>query len=201
MIGKTFLKGLAAILPLAITLALLMWFFSLIEGTLGSLIKDIIGPKFYFPGLGILVGLVIVFFVGLFMNAWIVQKLYQWTDLLFKRIPIVKALYNSVKELLKFFNSSKGKTDSNVVIITFQGMKLIGLVTRDNFDDMPAELGKEGDIAVYIPMSYQLGGFTVIVPKTMVQPVPDMTTEKGLRFVVTAGMQTSPDKNIEREGI
>lgn len=191
--GKIFLKGLAAILPLAITLALLIWFFSLIEGSIGFLVKQLIGAKHYFPGLGLLVGLVLVFIIGFFLNAWVVQKIYQWVDLLFKKIPVVKALYGSVKELLKFFNSPKGKTSSNVVMITIQGMKLIGLVTREQFDDMPEGVGGKDDVAVYIPMSYQIGGFTVIVPRSMIQPIPDMTTEKGLRFVVTAGMQAAPE--------
>jgi uncharacterized membrane protein len=195
---KIFLKGLAAILPLAITLALLIWFFSLIEGSIGFLVKHLIGPEYYFPGLGLLVGLVLVFIVGFFLNAWAVQKIYQWIDLLFKKIPVVKALYGSVKELLKFFSSPKGKSKSNVVMITIQGMKLIGLVTREQFDDMPAGVGGRDEIAVYIPMSYQIGGFTVIVPRSMVQPIPEMTTEKGLRFVLTAGMQTSPEEGAEK---
>jgi uncharacterized membrane protein len=195
--AKIFLKGLAAILPLAITLALLIWFFSLIEGTMGFLVKHLIGAKNYFPGLGLLVGLILVFILGFFLNAWIVQKIYKGIDLLFKKIPVVKALYGSVKELLKFFSSPKGKSNSNVVMITIQGMKLIGLVTRENFDDLPGQVGGKDDIAVYIPMSYQLGGFTVIVPRSTVQPVPEMTTERGLRFVVTAGMQATKGEENE----
>lgn len=193
MLAKIFFKGLAAILPLAITLALLLWFFSLIEGSIGFIIKEIIGPKNYFPGLGLLVGLGLVFVLGFFMNAWIGQKLYAWVDSLFHRIPVVKALYGAIKELLQFFSSAKGKSTSNVVMVTIQGMKLIGLITRESFDDLPSEVGGPGDIAVYIPMSYQLGGFTIIVPKSMVQPVPGMSTEKGLRFAVTAGMQTTTE--------
>lgn len=72
-------------------------------------------------------------------------------------------------------------------MITFLDMKIMGLVSRDNFEDLPKGIGGEGDVAVYIPMSYQIGGMTVILPKSMVQPV-NMGIEQGLRFAATAGM-------------
>lgn len=199
MIAKIFLKGLAAILPVAITIALLVWFFSLIEGTVGFVIKKLIGPEYYFPGLGLIIGLIAVFLIGFAMNAWIGQKLYKLTDKLFKRIPLVKALYGAITELLKFFSAKNDKNDGNVVIVTILGMKLIGLITRDKFDDLPPGIGNEGEVAVYIPMSYQLGGFTVIVPRSTIKPIADMTTEKGLRFAVTAGMQTTKENRDETQ--
>jgi uncharacterized membrane protein len=66
-------------------------------------------------------------------------------------------------------------------------MHLIGFVTREDFTTLPAGLGGADVIAVYLPMSYQVGGYTVLLPRRLVEPV-DMSVEDALRFAVTAGM-------------
>jgi uncharacterized membrane protein len=63
---------------------------------------------------------------------------------------------------------------------------MIGLVTRNSFEDLPKGVGTNQDIVVFFPFSYQIGGITAIVPKSLVTPV-DMTVEKGLRFMATGG--------------
>ncbi len=55
------------------------------------------------------------------------------------------------------------------------------------FDDLPPGLGGEEDVAVYVPYSYQIGGFTLIVARKQIQPL-DMRLEDAMRFVVTAGV-------------
>lgn len=193
MLGKIFLKGLMAVLPIAITLTLVIWILDAIERVFGFVIKAIVGPTHYYPGSGIIVGLVFVFIVGLIMNAWVVQKIYSYSDAILKKIPFVKSLYGSVCDMMNFFKAKK--EGSEVVMVTFQGNKLLGLVTRDTFSDLPKGVGQDGEVAVFIPMSYQLGGFTVILPKNAVTKV-DMSIEKAMRFAVTAGMQvTTPEKH------
>jgi len=188
MLGKIFLKGLMAILPIAITLTLVIWMLDAIERTFGYVIKAIIGPQHYYPGSGIIVGLIFVFIVGLIMNAWIVQKIYTYSDSVLKRIPLVKSLYGSICDMMNFFKARK--EGGEVVMVTISGNKVLGLVTRDTFYDLPSGIGTTGEIAVYVPMSYQLGGFTLIVPKSSVTKI-DMSIEKAMRFAVTAGMQVS----------
>lgn len=190
MLGKIFLKGLMAVLPIAITLTLIIWILDAIERIFGFVIKAIVGPAHYYPGSGIVVGLIFVFIIGLIMNAWIVQKIYNYSDSLLKRIPFVKSLYGSICDMMNFFKTKKS-SGAEVVMVSIHGSKVLGLVTRDSFKDLPAGIGAEGEIAVYIPMSYQLGGFTLIVPKSAVTKI-DMSIEKAMRFAVTAGMQVSP---------
>ena len=191
--GKIFLKGLLAILPIAITLTLIIWILDAIERVFGWVIIHLVGRGHYFPGLGLVIGLFFVFSIGLVMNAWIVQKVYHWGDQLLKKIPLVKTLYVSLSDLMAFFKTQSRKEESSVVMVTIADMKMIGLVTRDNFRDLTELKNLEGQIVVYIPMSYQLGGYTIIVPRTAVQPI-SMSVEKAMRFVVTAGMQTTPSE-------
>lgn len=188
--GKTFLKGLMAVLPIAITLTLIIWVLDAIERIFGYVLINILGPDHYFPGLGLIVGLLLVFTVGLVMNAWIVQKFSQWGDSILKRIPLVKTLYSSVSDLMAFFRTQSKKQDSNVVLVTIGHMKLLGLVTRDTFTDLGEPFVHNGQdlIAVYLPMSYQLGGYTIMVPRASVE-LTTLSVERAMRFVITAGMQ------------
>ena len=71
--GKIFKRGLLAIAPLALTLALILWFFNTVEGIFSVPLKALVG-KYYFSGLGILVALVLIFLVGTIINNWIIQK-------------------------------------------------------------------------------------------------------------------------------
>ena len=73
----------------------------------------------------------------------------------------------------------------------------VGLVTRSDFSDLPPGIGEEGEIAVYLPMSYQIGGFTVIVPRSAVRKV-DISTHRAMGFIVTGGMST--DRGPGRAG-
>jgi uncharacterized membrane protein len=190
MLGKIFFKGLKAILPIAITLTLIIWVLDAIERIFSFVIISIFGPEHYFPGLGLIVGLVFVFFVGLIMNAWIVQKIYALGDKLLKQIPLVKSLYGAVCDIMNFLKTKKDSDTGEVVMVSIWGGKVMGLVTRESFNDLPNGIGKVDEIAVYLPMSYQIGGYTIIVSKSQVERI-DMSVEKAMRFAVTAGMQVS----------
>ena len=86
-------------------------------------------------------------------------------------------------------NRSATEDAKRVVLVTMPGseMKLMGFVTRDDFRDVPDALGTEKTVAVYLPMSYQLGGFTVMIPQASVEPI-DMDMEQAMRFALTGGM-------------
>lgn len=190
--GSIFKRGLIAVAPLALTLALFFWFFNVLEGVFSVPIKALIG-KYYFSGLGILVALVLIFLVGTVINNWIIQKLSKAGEALLKKIPLVKTLYNSIGEMMSYFGSKENQKQGQVVLVEVDGMRLVGLVTRDSFEDLPSELGSQGDVAVYLPMSYQIGGYTIIVPKNRVTKL-SMTVEEGMRFAVTAGVLSHPKK-------
>ncbi len=191
MIRKLFIDGIKAFVPFALTIAILVWLFSAIETFFGGIIKFFIGPQNYFTGLGLIVGIVCVFLVGVIYNAWIVKRLHTWADRLMRKIPLVKTLYNSISDLMGFFSSDKSKKMGKVVTFRWQGLNLIGMVTREDFAELPAGIAGEGEVAVYLPMSYQLGGYTVHVPRTDVKPL-DMTVETAMRYIVTAGMSVTP---------
>ena len=194
--GKTIIRGFLAIAPLAITIILIMWLYNHLEFIFGAPILYFF-PQIYFPGLGIIVAIIILFILGLLLNHWVIQALYDWFERTIKKVPLLKTIYVSVTDLMSFFNAGKDKKQDKVVTVTVSGVKFIGLVTRETFDDLPEGIGGEEDVAVFFPFSYQIGGMTVIVPKSTVQPV-DFSVEKGLRFIATGGSPSggsSPEKS------
>lgn len=188
-IASTFGKGLVVILPVVITLALLWWLASKIEGLVEAVFEPFGVP--YLPGTGIVVAVALVFIAGLLMNARLFQRLYAWFERLLDRIPLVKSLYGSLRDLMDFVSGKKGQDMNKVVMVDLDGrgrQRLIGFVTRETFDDLPEGVGGPDNVAVYLPMSYQIGGFTVVVPRSAVQSV-DMGLDDAMRFALTAGVK------------
>jgi len=180
-----FMRGLIAIAPIALTIALVVWLGSFLEDTFSYPIKEWFGDRYYFPGLGIIVAVIVIFFVGVVFNTYLVQRFNEWTDRLFNRIPLIKTLYGAICDLMSFFKGGENKSEK-VVSMEWNGMRFVGLVTRENFDDLPSGVGQEGDVAVFIPLSYQIGGVTFMVPRSAIKPL-NMSVEDAMRFVITAG--------------
>jgi uncharacterized membrane protein len=90
-----------------------------------------------------------------------------------------------------FGGSDKGKFNKVVMVsLGGTGARILGLVTREDFGSLPAGIGGDDRVAVYLPMSYQVGGFTAIVPRSAIEQV-EMSMEEAMRFAVTAGMSTT----------
>jgi uncharacterized membrane protein len=189
LVIRLFLTGLAAVLPVTITLYVLYWLGSTAEAFLGGGLKMLIPDSLYWPGMGFVAGLVLVFVIGVLMKAWLFRKVFHWGERLVERIPLVKALYGAVRDLMGFFSGSDKNTMRKAVMVTVGAtpLRLIGFITREDFGDLPAGIGGDDTVAVYLPMSYQIGGFTTMVPRSAVHPV-DMSIEQAMRFAVTAGM-------------
>ena len=196
-ISKTFLTGLVAILPIIATFYVLFWLAVTAESLLGNGIRFVLPQNYYWPGMGVVAGVVIVFIMGLLLHAWMVRKVFEWGEGLFYRIPFIKSVYGAFRDFVNFISESgkEGGEGRQVVMVKLgeTGMEIMGLITRRDFKDLPAGIGTQEHVAVYVPMSYQIGGHTVIVPRSSIRPV-DTSMEQAMRFVLTAGMMTkSPD--------
>jgi uncharacterized membrane protein len=121
------------------------------------------------------------------------RKAFSLGETLLQRIPGIKSLYGSIRDMVGFFDASKQKEFDKTVMVALgdENVRLMGLVTREDFRDLPEGIGDEQTVAVYLPMSYQLGGFTVMVPKAKIKPV-DMKVDQAMQFVLTAAV--SPKK-------
>jgi len=195
--GKIFKRGLIALAPVAISIAILIWLFGVLEDIFRVPLKWLVGDD-YFPGMGLLVAFVFIFFVGILVNNILIQKVTNLFDRILNRIPFFKTLYNSVGDMMGYFKPKDQEKKGKMVVIEIDEMRFLGILTREDFTDLPDEFGDDDRVNVYIPLSYQIGGFTLTVPRSRVQPV-DMSVEQGMRYVVTAGMASGKPLRNEKE--
>jgi uncharacterized membrane protein len=186
MIKKIFINGIKAFVPVTVTFAIVYWIFNAIETFFGRIIGMWLPEGFYFVGLGTIVGILFVCAVGILVNAWVIKQLYNLMDWSLQRIPLIKTIYNAMIDLVNFFGSSEQVSQQAVLIETPVG-KIIGFVTRQHFKGLPEALGTEKDALVYIPFSYQLGGFTLSIPKNKITDL-DMPVNEAMSLVLTAGL-------------
>lgn len=180
-LSQMFLKGLIAVLPVSITFYVLMWFISKIDS-----IGKILPQSFQFPGLGILLGLLVVLAVGFLLNNFLAGQAFLLLEEQLLRIPFVKTIYGPLKDLMGLFNKNSEKEVKKVVLVDlYEGRaQMLGLVTRDDFTDIAEAKIAPGKVAVYIPASYLIGGMTLIVPKSSVHEI-DMPVDKAMKLAIT----------------
>ena len=186
---RLFLRGLAAILPLGATIYLLWWLSSKAEQLLGPLIEGLLPEGWYHVGMGVGAGLVGILAIGALMTTYVANWAFAQGEHFVERIPVVKTVYTSLKDTVGLFADEDKETKNHPVIVEWNGSKMLGFLTRDSVGDVVGEDGEQL-MAVYLPLAYQIGGLTVLVPKEDVTPAR-MSAEDALRFAVTAGMSGS----------
>ena len=190
-VWNTVLKGLVAILPLGLTVYVVYWLAVTAEQLFSGVIKAVVPEPYYWPGLGLLTGLVVLYFVGLAVNAYLVNRALRMSDKLFARIPVVKTIYLAIRDFTRFFPSSgQGSDLRRVVLVQFGPGKVIGFVTAESDEMLRRERQDADTIAVYLPMSYMVGGYTLFVPRDLVEPTA-LSVEEGMRIALMGGVRSS----------
>ena len=185
-VSRVFLRGLVIILPFTLTFALVVWLATTAEDLLGGVIQRL-WPTQYWPGLGILLGVLIVFAAGLLMHDPITRWLLVRVDKLLQRIPLVKSIYLSIGDIASYMSQDSTKSFKQVVAVRVQDMRLIGFVTTEDVRGFPATSKQEKLVGVYLPMSYGIGGYTVYLPKAQIEPL-DMSLEDAMRLTLIGGV-------------
>lgn len=185
---KTFINGLSFILPTALILYIFIWILKTTENFFGNLILHFIPENYYITGLGFITGLAIVFFVGLLLRLWIVRKIRDIFENIIEKTPLINSIYNSTKDFFNFFSNLKNEKKSIVVLVDVESMnsKIIGFITVDDLKRFDF-LDMQDPVMVYFQLSYQIGGYSLFVPKKNITPI-DMKVEEALSFVMTAGI-------------
>jgi len=188
-LGKLFLKGLAVVIPVALTLAILWWMAAGAERLMGAILKFTLPDGWYVPGMGLVSGLVLIALIGLLSHVLIFQKIFNLGETIFNRLPLVKTIYTAIKDFIGYLSPEKGNEMGKVVMVQLPGQsfQLIGFVTREQFEDLPFTPNAEDPVAVYMPMSYQIGGYTLFLPRSALTPL-DMPFEQAMRLVLTGAV-------------
>src|SRR3954467_3230570 len=187
-IGSILLKGLVTILPIGLTVYFVYWLGVTTEGLPSKPIKLVLGDTHYFPGLGLITGFLLLFLIGLAVNAFLVRRLLGYGEDLLLRVPVVKTVYSAIRDMTRLVNTDKKKGELDRVVTLDVGYgRLIGFVTQEHANTLGIG-GGEDLVAVYLPMSYQIGGYTIYLPRSKVVET-DLTVEQAMRIVLTGGVR------------
>ncbi len=186
-INKSFFTGLVALLPITATIYLFVWVMGAAEGFFGQLLQLVLPEQWYLPGMGVAVSLTMIFVVGLLMEFLLIKAIVSKFEGIIYRVPLVKSIYGSTREFLAFLLEGKSKGPRPVVAYTFaNNMTMVGFITKRDLSFIKSD-SVAGKVAVYFPMSYQIGGYTVMLPASELTPL-DMPMDQAMRFVMTAGI-------------
>lgn len=189
-LGKLFLKGLVVTIPVALTLAITWWMAAGSERLLGGLLIALLPQGWYVPGMGLISAIALVLLVGLLSHVIIFQRLFDWGEAVLNRLPLVKTIYTALKDFIDYLSPGSHGQYSRVVLVRLPPdgeQQLLGFVTREQLTDLPLNTGVDEPIAVYLPMSYMIGGYTLFLPRSAVTPV-DMSFEQAMRLTITGGV-------------
>lgn len=171
---KYFARGMLAVLPIALTLYALYWVVAAFDELVGVSI----------PGLGLLLSLCLITFVGFLVSNVIGRGVINLFEAMLSRVPLVKLVYGSLKDVLQAFVGDK-KTFGRPVSVQLENDSSIcffGFLTRDSleFAALPEH------VAVYIPQAYNIGGQVLAIPKERVTLL-DMPPSELLTFMLSGG--------------
>ncbi len=172
-ITKYFLEGLLFLAPIVLTLYVLYFVFSRVDHIF----------RFRAPGLGVLVTLAIVTGIGFLVSTFLARGVAMVIDNIFSRMPLIKMIYTSIKDLVNAFVGEKKRFSWPVLVTLSPGNRIIGFVTRPSLET----IGLAESVAVYIPQSYNFAGNLIVVPREQITPI-EADSGKVMAFIISGGV-------------
>ncbi len=188
---RMILRGLVTVVPVAVTLYVVVWLAVSAEWIVGLAFRTLLPDEWYMPGMGLALVLPLLYAIGWAVDHWLLKGIIQTAEGLLARTPLVNKVFHAVQDVISYFSRDRHRNFDQVVSFEIAGITVLGLVTRHELGDLPRGLRATDRLAVYIPGSYQIGGFTVNVPLDRLTAV-DMSVEDALRYAVTGGMSYQP---------
>lgn len=178
-------QGLLYILPIGITILILVYIFQRLDTIF----------DFKTPGLGLVTLIGLITFVGILGSLLISSPVFKYFTSLIDKAPIIKMIYNSIKDLLSVFVGNKKKFTEPVLVKLSENFDLeqIGFVTQTDLSEMGISKGK---VSVYIPYSFSFMGNVYIVPAKNVTNL-DTKPQDALKFVVSGGISMTDEEAKE----
>lgn len=189
-----FFRGLLTALPIGLTIYFVYVFWRWSEAFSASWVRPLVGDA-YIPGMGLLVALIAIIILGYLISHRLILKLLSMVEFPFTNIPVVKSIYLSLKNFADYFNPVQEKSQQQAVILKSpnHGLEMVGLVTQQSVANLPQDFGDNDSVAVFLPMGYNIGGYTVFVPRDWIRPI-DMSAEEVMRASLFAWMSSDNEQ-------
>jgi uncharacterized membrane protein len=191
--SKYFVHGLIIIVPIAITMYVILQIFGFAEQVLGRHLP------IHFPGIGLITGMVLIVSVGWLTSHWFLRRILEYGERLLGAIPIIKFIYNSLKQIsTAVFESQQMFKQAVLVPYPHQGSKALGFVMPQLSEPLAEQFAEE-HVCVFVPMSLNMtAGFNIIVPKRDIILL-DVNSESALQYVLTAGAIMPRRNNVAKD--
>jgi uncharacterized membrane protein len=201
IIITSLLKGLAIILPLVITIEVLRWLLTMVETGLTPVLQLILPAEWYMPGMAILGFVLICIAIG-YSTRWpSLDWLWQLPGKILMKLPGTKQVYGMLQDIIDVM-SGKNFTDGSVVMVKLPSseIELIGIVTKHGGqpNDRMSSLMQEDQLAVFLPMAYNVGGYTIVVPRSCTRNI-DMKPAEALQLILSGGLGSNKAKGKKTE--
>lgn len=187
-----FVRGLILIAPTYVTITIITYGIEYMDSILPIYISTSGSQTMYLPGLGILIILSGIIFLGFLFSTIIPQSFFNFTESLLRKIPLVSLIYYSIKDLITAFVGDKKKFDRPVLITVYKdtAIKKLGFITQSDLSN----LGIQDHIAVYVPHSYAFSGELFLVPNENVTALNASSTEV-MKMIVSGGVSAGETAN------
>lgn len=187
---KIFLKGLIGVLPLTLSVYVVVWFVHSFTAFTDELISYVIPSLKGVTGVGLLVGALIIFLLGLLFSNKKFSEVFSIVQFPFKNIPFIKSVYSAVEDMMFYFSSDEKNKKGKVVFVKIPNteIRLMGLLTNEDFSDLEKIHFDQKMVTVFIPMSYALGGYTIFVPAQNVE-LTNLGVDFAMKSALTAWMK------------
>jgi uncharacterized membrane protein len=197
VLKRYFVSGVLVVVPLILTYIVLKFMFEAVDGLLQPLFHGIFG--YFIPGLGVLTTLLIIILAGILTRNFIGAMLYDFGDRILARLPIIRTVYMSTKQLIEAVSGPAVSSFKEVALVEYPRRGAWALSFVSNRIESDVEGVTKKFVALFIPSTpTPISGMIVLVPAEDVVVV-DMTIEEGIKFLVSGGV-ASPD-NIRRREI
>ena len=195
-IKKNIIAGLLVTVPVALTYIILEFVITRIDEMMVPVVSKIIGEKamesfneYFVPGMGFLLLILIIFFIGLIATNIFGKKVFKLGELVLQKIPLVRVIYITIKKVVDTISQSQTPTFEKMALITYprSPLKTVGIVAC-NTPDMVFKMVGKRSVNVFVPTSPNpTTGFVIAVPIEDVNFL-EMTVEEGLKMIISFGV-------------
>ncbi|SMD18043.1 DUF502 domain-containing protein [Pedobacter nyackensis] len=181
------IKGLLIVLPIALSVFIVVWAVTTVDSWLN--VNNILGvdpntgASRNIPGLGLALVISLILIAGIFVTYFVTEPMYDWFHRLLDKIPFLKFIYSSIKDLTEAFVGDEKKFNNPVLVEVGGDLKRIGFLTQSDLKS----INLPGESIVYFPFSYSFAGQVYVVKHEKIKPL-NMSAADAMKLVVSGGV-------------
>lgn len=201
---KIFLTGLVVMIPIGLTLYILTFIISVMDGLLTIMPRQyhpdtLIG--FHIPGFGIIVTIMLIFICGLMTKSIVGNRIVRYSEGLLDKIPIVRSIHIAIKKIVDSMVLYRSRSLKKVVLVEFprKGAYTVAFVTGEPAHEIHSKTGQRC-VSVYVPTTPNpTSGYFIIFPEDEVIQL-DMSVEEAFTLIISGGIVNPPER-LQKEQI